>query len=271
MGALTLTVRQYGKKKPFFCKIAVAFSLWLVTMPLFAFLGASGAVSPHLRFSSMQIFNMTTLFVALLVLNIMYWPNNSWTKRFPFHSFHVSNKAQLLKLKQKNANRKELGEMTEEERIQMRKQEEQDRLDKMDPLTRFGVLLKKYEKDTHACMDFAAELRVGHREIDDINAQADQTEAEQRRRRERHVNRQRPKENDKLSSSDDDDKRDDSGRQRNDVEEGGGRRRRRRRKRDNSRDADEDKSDEDKSDEDKSASDGKRRSRRPRGRREQPH
>lgn len=233
-------------------------------MPLFAFLGVSGAVSPHLRFSSMQIFNMTTLFVALLILNIMYWPNNSWTKRFPFHSFHVSNKAQLLRLKQKNANQKELGEMTEEERIQMRKQEEQDRLDKMDPLTRFGVLLKKYEKDTHACMDFAAELRVGLREIDDINAQADKIEAEQRRRRERRNERERPKDNDRLSSGDDDDKRDESERQRNDVEEGGGRRRRRRRRRDKSGDADEDKSDED-----KSPSDGKRRSRRPR--REQPH
>lgn len=230
-------------------------------MPLFAFLGASGAVSPHLRFSSMQIFNMTTLFVALLILNIMYWPNNSWTKRFPFHTFHVSNKAHLLK---KQANEKELGEMTEEERIQMRKQEEQDRLDKMDPLTRFGVLLKKYEKDTHACMDFAAELRVGLREIDDINAQADQIEAEQRRRHELRNSRQRPKDNDRLSSSDDDDKRDESERQPKDVEEGGGRRRRRRRRRDKSGGADEDKSDED-----KSPADGKRRSRRPR--REQPH
>merc|ERR1712025_751497 len=71
--ALNTTLRKFNQKKGFFCKMAFFFSFWFVTTPLLAFFSVSGALRPHLRFSVMQIYNMSNLWVALMFLNIMYW------------------------------------------------------------------------------------------------------------------------------------------------------------------------------------------------------
>merc|ERR1712010_192784 len=116
---------------------------------------------------------------------------------------------------------RDMANLTEEERAEVLREEEEERLQRMDPLSRFGVLLKKYEKEVQACMDFSTELRVGLREIDDINAQADLKDSENRRRRSKRSDRRGN--TDKLTD-DDDDINAQAGRRDDDLEEGGSRR-----------------------------------------------
>lgn len=116
------------------------------------------------------------------MMNIMYWPGPKVSRGFPFHSFHLPSKEKIKKLKKKKqeAKEKQMARMTDEERAELKIQEEEMRLREMDPLSRFGEFLKRYEKEVQACIDFSTELRVSLREIDDLNAEADKIEAEYR-------------------------------------------------------------------------------------------
>lgn len=254
--AQNTTVRQYQQKKGFFCKMSVSFGFWLVSMPLLVAFSASGALAPKARFATIQIFVMAMLCLALLMLNLMYWPGIKLTKGFPFHSFHLYNKHKKeQQKKEKEQKARDMANLTEEERAEVLREEEEERLQRMDPLSRFGVLLKKYEKEVQACMDFSTELRVGLREIDDINAQADLKDSENKRRRSKRSSDRRGN-TDKLTD-DEEDVNAQSGRRDDDLEEGGSRRRQRRPRRGRDENQDGDKS--------PTGKGSPRRTRRPRG------
>ena len=84
------TVTQFPRsKRRFYRKYIAAFSVWFIWIAAFPFL--ADGIPDYLRYKFAYAFELTAIYIAHLILTVLYNPN--WSRSFPFHA---SDRGQIM-------------------------------------------------------------------------------------------------------------------------------------------------------------------------------